>query len=69
MTTSDNFLAAYDKFKASIDAAYDDVRIALQEHRYKDAQDGLARIAQAHARTSVSMRNYLIKHGLMKGDE
>lgn len=69
MTTTDGFLAAYDKFKDAIDAAYADVRTALAEHRYKDAQQGLARIAQVHARTSVSMRNYLIKHNLTKGDD
>lgn len=69
MTTTDQFLDAYDKFKDQIDAAYNQVRRHLAAGRYKEAQDGLARIAQVHARTSVSMRNYLIKHNLTKGDD
>lgn len=62
-TTSDDqrMLEAFDKFKAQIDGAYIVVRGLLEDGDYVQAQAVLARIGQTHARTSLSMRNYLIK--------
>lgn len=62
--TSDDeqkMLAAFDRFKATIDGAYIMVRGLLEEGDFVGAQAVLARIGQTHAKTSLSMRNYLIK--------
>lgn len=62
-TTSDDtkMIQAFDRFKAQIDGAYIVVRNLLEEGDFVQAQAVLARIGQTHARTSLSMRNYLIK--------
>lgn len=67
--TTPNFMDAYDKFKGQIDAAYAEVREYLAAGRYREANDALAKIAVVHAKTSLSMRNYLVKHGLIEEDE
>jgi hypothetical protein len=71
MTKNENqrILEAFDKFKATMDESYHLVRDSLEDGRYEDAQRILARIGVTHAKTSMSMRNYLIKQGLIKGDE
>lgn len=64
--TSDDdqkMLEAFDKFKAQIDGAYIVVRALLEDGDFVQAQAVLARIGQTHAKTSLSMRNYLIKTG------
>lgn len=63
--TSDDqkMLAAFDKFKAQIDGAYLIVRQLLDDGDLVGAQALLARIGQTHAKTSLSLRNYLIKTG------
>lgn len=65
MTTTSSgdakMIQAFDRFKAQIDGAYIVVRNLLEEGDFVGAQAVLARIGQTHARTSLSMRNYLIK--------
>lgn len=66
--TTDPIVAAFDRFKDQVDEAYDQVRAALVNNDYEGAQSILAALGQLHARTSVSMRNYLIKNGKLKGE-
>ena len=69
MTSNDAMLSAFDKFKAQIDDAYAEARDALEAGQFEQAQAILAQLAQTHARTSLSLRNYLIKRGKLRADE
>lgn len=59
-------LAAYDKFVARINQRYAEARKCLEEDRYEDAQTILADLALSHAKTSLSLRNVLVKDGKIK---
>jgi len=61
-------LAAFDKFKSQIDAAYAQARELLAKEQYVQAQQVLAQIAKSHAKTSLSLRNVLIRDGHLKED-
>lgn len=69
MTTNDKLVEAFDKFKSQIDEWYDVVREHIAAGRYVQANDALAHIAQIHAKTSLSMRNFLVKNNLINGDD
>jgi hypothetical protein len=69
MTSDQRMLEAFDRFKAQIDEAYDAAREALAAGQFERAQMILAQLAQTHARTSMSLRNYLIKRGRLKAEE
>lgn len=68
-TPNPAFMEAFDRFKKQIDVAYDRVREHIKTGHYNEAQEELARIAQVHAKTSLSMRNFLIRNNLMPGDD
>jgi hypothetical protein len=56
-------MSGFDKFAARMAKRYDEVRDCLNAGRYEEAQALLADIATSHARTSLSLRNVLIKDG------
>lgn len=68
-TNNDQLVEAFDKFKIQIDDAYTVARAQLMEGDWPGAQRTLATIAQTHARTSLSLRNVLVKRGLIVGEE
>lgn len=68
-TTPDKMVEAFDRFKGQIDEAYAAARHFLEQGDYPGAQAVLARIAQVHAKTSLSLRTYCMKHGLLPGEE
>lgn len=59
-------MTGFDKFAARMVRRYDEVRDCLNAGRYEEAQALLADIAISHAKTSLSLRNVLIKNGLVK---
>lgn len=61
-------LRAYDAFTARITQRYADARACLEADDYVGAQDILASLTTSHARTSLSLRNVLIRDGLMEDD-
>lgn len=68
-TNSEQLIQAFDTFKRVIDAAYAKAREQLADGDWDGTQRTLAAIAQTHARTSVSLRNLLIKRGMLAGEE
>lgn len=56
-------LARYDQFVARMTAQYAEAREALERGEYTQAHDILARMGISHARTSMSLRNVLIRSG------
>jgi outer membrane protein assembly factor BamD (BamD/ComL family) len=59
-------LAAFDKFKKQIDDKYAEARRQLETGELEYAQRTLAQIAKSHAKTSLSLRNLLIRTGRIK---
>jgi hypothetical protein len=59
-------LRGFDKFSSRITQRYGEVRDCLAAGRYEEAQSLLADIAVSHARTSLSLRNVLVKEGLLE---
>lgn len=59
-------MEAFDKFSDRMAKRYSEVRDCLAAERYEEAQSLLADIGQSHARTSLSLRNVLIKQGKVK---
>jgi hypothetical protein len=62
-------LNAFDAFSLRIFERYQEARKALEEDRYVDAQDILARLGRSHATTSLSLRNVLIQDGLLTPED
>ncbi len=58
-------LARYDQFVATMDRRYQEARAALERGDYVKAQSILAQMGISHARTSMSLRNVLIREGLI----
>jgi hypothetical protein len=69
MSEQEKLIQAFDKFRSQIDAAYDQARICLLNGQLTEAQAMLAKIAQVHAKTSLSMRAYLIRNGLLPTED
>lgn len=59
-------MQGFDKFSARMAKRYGEVRDCLNAGRYEEAQALLAEIAISHAKTSLSLRNVLVKDGLVK---
>lgn len=58
-----DMLTGFDAFSNRMAKRYAEVRDCLAAHRYEEAHVLLAAIAQSHAKTSLSLRNTLIKDG------
>jgi hypothetical protein len=59
-------LAGFDAFTDRLSRRYGEVRDCLAAGRYEEAQLLLTAIAITHARTSLSLRNVLIKDGKLE---
>ena len=59
-------LVAYDAFVARINLRYEEARKCLDDGDYEGAQTILANLALSHAKTSLSLRNVLVKDGKIK---
>ena len=59
-------MAGFDKFSDRMAKRYGEVRDCLEAGRYEEAQMLLSDIALSHARTSLSLRNVLVKNGVLK---
>jgi hypothetical protein len=62
-------LKGYDDFVNRMTEGYAQARACLERGDYVGAQRILAQMGISHARTSLSLRNVLIKDGLMKEDK
>lgn len=62
-------LAAFSRFAARISGEYDKALDALERDDYVEAHRILSELAQSHAKTSLSLRNQLVKDGLLKGSQ
>lgn len=62
-------LKAFRNFTAKIATRYDQVEELLEAGDYVKAQQVLSAIAISHARTSVSLRNVLIREGLLPSED
>jgi len=61
-------LAAFEKFAARISGEYQKALDALREDDYVTAHRILSELAQSHAKTSLSLRNQLVKDGLLENN-
>lgn len=68
-TRHDAMLRAFDQFSARISSRYAEARKALADGDYVKAQEILANLGISHARTSLSLRNLLVREGLLKEDD
>lgn len=59
-------LEAFDRFAERMADRYSQVRDCLVAGRYIEAQQLLADIGISHAKTSLSLRNVLVRDGLME---
>lgn len=59
-------LAAFQQFAARISGEYDKALAALEQDDYVEAHRILSELTMSHAKTSLSLRNRLVKDGLMK---
>lgn len=59
-------LKGYDRFVARMNEGYAQVRACLEQEDYVGAQRILAQMGISHAKTSLSLRNVLIKDGLLE---
>ena len=68
-TNNEDLIEAYDKMTKQVMDAYAAAREALVANDLVTAQSILARIAQSHAKSSVSLRSILIRRGLLQEDK
>jgi hypothetical protein len=62
-------LAAFEKFAARISGEYERALDALERDDYVTAHRVLSALTISHAKTSLSLRNQLVKDGLLKETE
>jgi hypothetical protein len=62
----DAMMEGFDRFSFRMRKRYDQVRDCLAAHRYEEAHVLLTDIAVSHAKTSLSLRNVMVKDGLME---
>lgn len=63
MMKTDAMLRGFDKFSDRMAQRYSHVRDCLAAERYEEAHMLLSDIAVSHAKTSLSLRNLLVKKG------
>lgn len=59
-------LKAFDAFAARIAERYAEARAFLAAGKYEEAQAILAQLTMSHAKTSLSLRNVLVRDGVIK---
>jgi hypothetical protein len=62
-------LEAFDAFSTRISDRYSEARQLIEQDRYAEAQQILARLATSHAKTSLSLRNFMVRQGLLPEDD
>jgi hypothetical protein len=62
-------MKAFDAFSQRIQAKYEEAREALETGDDLKAYQILADIAKSHAKTSLSLRNVLVRDGKLNGDD
>lgn len=62
-------LKGFDAFTDRIIERYKEARQALDDEDYIKAQDILASLGVSHARTSLSLRNYMVREGLLNEED
>lgn len=62
-------MTGFDKFSARMAERYREVRDCLDAERYEEAYSLLADIGISHARTSLSLRNMLVKQGKLSEEK
>lgn len=62
-------LRRYDQFVDRMASCYAEVRACLERDDYVGAQRILADMGISHAKTSMSLRNVLVKEGLLEDTE
>lgn len=62
-------LRRYDQFVDRMTSCYAEVRACLERDDYVGAQRILADMGISHAKTSMSLRNVLVKEGLLEDTE
>lgn len=61
-------MVAFDRFSSRMAKRYSEVRDCLAAERYEEAHILLVDIGTSHARTSLSLRNVLIREGKVKDE-
>lgn len=56
-------MGGFDRFSIRMTKRYAEVRDCLAAERYEEAHSLLADIAVSHARTTLSLRNHLVRQG------
>lgn len=59
-------MKAFEAFSRRIEQRYNEVYLALEHDDYKKAMDLLTSLAQSHAKTSLSLRNTLVRDGSLE---
>jgi hypothetical protein len=67
-TMNEDILAAFDRMTDQVTNAYAMAREALAANELVRAQAILAQIGRSHAKSSVSLRNVLVRRGLLPGE-
>jgi hypothetical protein len=67
--TNEDLVVQFAAFKESIIRSMGVAEQQLRDGDYEGCQTTLARIALAHARSSMTLRSVCIRRKLMKGDE
>lgn len=62
-------LRDFDAFIESVVKRYAEARECLENGEYRKAQEILARLSTSHARTSLSLRNVLVRDGLLPEED
>lgn len=65
----DKMMRAFTAFQKRIATRYQEAHDALERGEYQQAYDILAALAVSHARTSMSLRSFMIRNKLMPEDE
>lgn len=72
MTTPESkarMLKGFDLFIDRITDRYQEARNCIEQGNYVEAQRILASLATSHARTSMSLRNFMIRKGFLPEDK
>lgn len=69
MIKHEQMMEGFDKFSDRIDRRYQEVRDCLNARRFEEAHQLLTGIAITHAHTSLSLRNLLIREGLLEDNK
>lgn len=62
----DKMLRAFRGFASRISTKYDEAADALERGDYLGAHRILSQLTQSHAKTSLSLRNKLVREGLLR---